>query len=246
MQVLTPAPSSPQVAMQPLHATLNPRLLAACGAWFQVPPSQWSAAIELEKVTRGLLVNLVGAIREIAMRTWRNRPVHLGVFISTLTVFWVQPPPLRADASPSSLTKLTRPTRPTKPRSDALALHGLELHCEGILLSSEEAVRSDADTVPKRWNDDADAGLVGAAPVHSEQAFGLSLRGLRLSLLPAAQCVAWLADPVGAVACATRGVAHMTAKATAAAATSANRDFTMLQSSRQTCKQHIIFTGREP
>jgi len=204
MQVLTPAPSSPQVAMQPLHATLNPRLLAACGAWFQVPPSQWSAAIELEKVTRGLLVNLVGAIREIAMRTWRNRPVHLGVFISTLTVFWVQPPPLRADASPSSLTKLTRPTRPTKPRSDALALHGLELHCEGILLSSEEAVRSDADTVPKRWNDDADAGLVGgAAPVHSEQAFGLSLSGLRLSLLPAAQCVAWLADPVGAVACAT-------------------------------------------
>ena len=188
--------------LQPLTLTLNPRLLASIIAYFQLPPSQWAAAVELEQVTKGILKNLVGALRDAALTLWRQRPVHLAILITALTVVWVEPPPLATTAAEDG-------------EREELTLHGACVQLLEILLSSEEASTATppppaAPESPPRAPSgqhllqatDASQGseqhTEQHAEQHTEQAFCLSFTHLSARLLSRGHTEAWLVDVAAA------------------------------------------------
>ena len=174
--LVTEPPESPAAAMlemrvRPLSLIVNPCFLAHLMAYFQVPPSQWAAAIALETVTRGLLTNIVSALREAAAHLWRQRPVHLAVTVDSPSVLWVEPAPnLLQPAYQADAHRHMAATRPgasqhlaaapvSTPASSSLDVHALRVSAAQLRVESKDALET-------------------------EQAFALSLSSLSVELLP--------------------------------------------------------------
>ena len=166
--------------MQPIRLLLNPRFLSSLLSFLQLPPSQWAAAMELERVSSSIVRSFVGAIRSYGVEVWRSRPVHVGIVLSSPTIAWMEPPPLVAAGALPPLEMLL-------------------VQVGELVLESDES----DEPLPKLRSISQVASLaeaaatpLGSEPVEpeqqDEQVFTIRLTGVGARVVPPAEASAWL------------------------------------------------------